>query len=445
MQAATYGNGVGRPVIRGLATTRIKTTQDSIDTLDVSIVSGDHPVAVEPFIADQIEILRGSSSLLYGGGAIGGVVNVETGRIAREVAQESFSGRAEVRGADNGDALTGALRLDGKLGGALHWHLDGFIRDADEFEIPGFAESPAVIAAGDQVSTTRGIVENSQSESAGGAVGLSWVQDAGFVGFSVSTIESEFGLFGEPSIIPFIDLEQIRYDVEAQANNPFAGIKSINFRIGVNDYEHAELALNVEDDFTSGFGTGTLFENDAIEARLLAEHETIGGFEGAFGVQFGDRDFEAIGIEAFIQETQVDTIGLFWVGERQFNNFTLELGARIDQVDYDSSIPPLGDTDNLEDFDRDFTSNSFSGGLVFPISEGLTISGLVDYSTRAPSIEELLSYGPHIATRSYEIGDISLEEEEALNFTLTLNYQAGPFSITAVSYTHLTLPTIYSV
>ena len=435
VQSASYGTAVGRPFIRGLGTTRIKTTQDSIDTLDVAVTSGDHPVAVEPFIADQVEILRGPSSLLYGAGAIGGVVNVETGRIARTVAEEAFSGGVELRGAENGNATTAAIKLDGKFTDALHWHLDGFTRDADEFDIPGIGESDVFLASGnDQASTTPGTLENSQSESQGGAVGLSWVQEAGFVGFSVSAIESEFGLFGEPSIIPFIDLEQTRFDIEAQANNPFAGIKSINFRIGVNDYEHAELALEVEDDPSSGFGVGTLFENDAFESRLIAEHEAIGGFEGTFGLQFGDREFSALGEEAFIQETDVDTIGLFWVAERSFNSFDLELGARIDQVDYDSSIPLGGDLGNIIDANPEFTSNSFSAGVIFPITEALSISGLLDFSTRAPSIEELFSYGPHIATRSYEVGNVDFDEEEAFNVTLGVNYQVGALNLRANIY-----------
>ena len=435
VQSASYGTAVGRPFIRGLGTTRIKTTQDSIDTLDVAVTSGDHPVAVEPFIADQVEILRGPSSLLYGAGAIGGVVNVETGRIARTVAEEAFSGGVELRGADNGNATTAAIKLDGKFTDALHWHLDGFTRDADEFDIPGIGESDVFLANGnDQASSTPGTLENSQSESQGGAVGLSWVQEAGFVGFSVSAIESEFGLFGEPEIIPFIDLEQTRFDIEAQANNPFAGIKSINFRIGVNDYEHAELALDLEEPPPFPFGVGTLFENDAFESRLIAEHEAIGGFEGTFGLQFGDREFSALGEEAFIQETDVDTIGLFWVAERSFNSFDLELGARIDQVDYDSSVPNLGDLGNIIDANPEFTSNSFSAGVVFPITEALSISGLLDFSTRAPSIEELFSYGPHIATRSYEVGNVDFDEEEAFNVTLGVNYQVGALNLRANIY-----------
>ena len=216
VQSASYGTAVGRPFIRGLGTTRVKTTQDSIDTLDVAVTSGDHPVAVEPFIAEQVEILRGPSSLLFGAGAIGGVVNVETGRIARTVADDDFSGRIELRAADNADATNFAAVLNGKVSGGIHWHLDAFARDADEFEIPGIGESDVFLAAGnDQASTNDGIVENSQSESEGFAFGLSSVQEEGFVGFSYSTIESEFGLFGEPAIIPFIDLEQERFDIEA--------------------------------------------------------------------------------------------------------------------------------------------------------------------------------------------------------------------------------------
>ncbi len=374
------------------------------------------------------------------------MVNVETGRIARSVSNEDFSGRVELRSADNGNATTAAVRFDGKFSDALHWHIDGFDRSADEFDIPEFGETNALIADGEQVSTTFGILENSQSDSQGGALGLSWVEDAGFAGFSVSAIESEFGLFGEPDILPFIALEQVRYDIEAQLNNPFTGIESINFRVGVNDYEHAEIALDeesTEDPLT--FVPVTVFENDALEARLLAKHAPIANFSGTLGLQFGDRDFEAVGAEAFIQPTQVDTLGLFWVGERSFRTFDLELGIRFDQVDYESSVPILGDLDNQVEIDRSFDTNSASAGLIFPISDTLTISGLVDYSTRAPSIEELLSFGPHIATRSFEVGDTELEEEEAINFSLSANYQSSWFNVTANLYQTLFDGFIYEV
>jgi len=90
IQSASFGTAVGRPIIHGLGGARVKTTADRIDTLDVSVTSGDHAVGVEPFIADQVTVLRGSSTLLYGSGAIGGVVDVSTSRIHSEAIEEQM-------------------------------------------------------------------------------------------------------------------------------------------------------------------------------------------------------------------------------------------------------------------------------------------------------------------------------------------------------------------
>ena len=416
--SAGYGTAVGRPVIRGLGTTRVKTTQDRIDTLDVSVTSGDHAVAVEPFLAESVEILKGASTLLYGSGAIGGVVNVETGRIASSLTDEDFAGKVELRAADNGDATNVAARFDGKFSDSIYWHVDGFVRDADEFDIPGFGESAALRATGGgEGGETEGILTNSQSESEGGAVGLSFVDEKGFVGFSVSAIESQYGILGEPEELPFLDLEQTRFDVEGQLNNPFSGINSVNFRLGANDYEHAEI---IPDE-----GVVTLFENDAVEARLLFNHQAISGFTGAFGLQFNDRDFSAVGDEAFISPTQTDDIGIFWAVERSYSNFGLELGLRFDDVDYDSSIAGQ---------DRSFSTSSASVGLILPITDSFTFDVLFDFSSRAPSIEELFSNGPHLATGTFEIGDPNLDEEEGFSFTLTANYHTSIFDFSASVY-----------
>src|SRR5690606_6517704 len=81
IQTSAFGNGVGRPVIRGLDGSRVAVLANGLGAADVSNVSQDHAVTVEPFLADQIEILKGPSTLLYGSGAIGGVVNAVDGRI----------------------------------------------------------------------------------------------------------------------------------------------------------------------------------------------------------------------------------------------------------------------------------------------------------------------------------------------------------------------------
>ncbi len=93
IHSAQFGNAVGRPVIHGLSGPRIRIMEDRIDALDLSVTSADHAVTIEPFIADRIEVLKGSSALLYGSGAIGGVVDVHTGRIPHNLARSAFEWR----------------------------------------------------------------------------------------------------------------------------------------------------------------------------------------------------------------------------------------------------------------------------------------------------------------------------------------------------------------
>ena len=432
IQSASFGTAVGRPIIHGLAGARVKTTADRIDTLDVSVTSGDHAVGIETFIADQVTVLRGSSTLLYGSGAIGGVVDVSTSRIHDQLI-EDVSGRVQLRTADNANASNGAFIVDIPLGERVLLHVDGFLSDADDYDIPGFAESAFQIAAEEAEEALEGegegeegeeeeafgILEGSRSERSGGAVGLSFVGDNGFVGVSVSSLNAEYGLVGghheeeeeeegaeeegeEPGLI---DLSQTRFDIEAQLNTPFAGVESINFRLGVNDYEH--------DEFESNGEVGTRFSNEAWEGRLELRHEPLLGFDGAIGLQLGDREFSALGEEAFVPPVDTETVGLFWVGQQAFGNGELEAGLRFEQVDHSPSI-------DLPDLS--FNSFSASLGLHGSINEAVTLSALVDLSDRAPTAEELYSNGPHLATNAFEIGDPNLNEEQVAALTLSARY-----------------------
>jgi iron complex outermembrane receptor protein len=432
IQSASFGAAVGRPIIHGLAGARVKTTLDRIDTLDVSVTSGDHAVGVEPFLTDQVTVLRGSSTLLYGSGAIGGVVDATTSRIHSELPEQT-SGRIQLRTADNANASNGAFAVDSLLGKGVAFHVDGFVSDADDYDIPGFAESAYQRAAEDAEQKHHddsdaehdeeqafGILEGSRVERRGGAIGLSKIGQRGFAGFAISSINSEYGLVGGhgheeeeeenseedvegPGII---DLKQVRYDFEAQLNEPFAGFESINFRMGLNDYEHEEIEPNGE--------VGTRFENDAWESRLELQHKPVAGFEGALGLQISAREFSAVGEEAFVPPVDSDALGLFWVGQREYGAYQFETGLRWEQTSYTPSSAGLSDTD--------FSSLSTSLGLIKSFGEALTLSALLDVANRAPTIEELFSYGPHLATQSFEIGDPELQEEGVTSMTLSAGY-----------------------
>ncbi len=446
VHSATFGAAVGRPVIRGLGGPRVKLMEDRIDSMDVSVSSPDHATTIEPFMADHIEVLKGPSTLLYGTGAIGGVVDVHTGRIPHSV-PESLNSKVEVRGADNADQRTAAGMLQAGAGG-FAFHLDGFYRDADDYEIPGYAESAALRALEEEEHEDEeeeeheeheedeayGILPGSELEKSGGAFGLSFVGDRGFVGGAVSRYDATYGLPGGHSHAhedeehedeehehgeegnPILDLEQTRIDFEAGLREPFAGAASLNLRIGYNEYEHAEIEPGGE--------VGTLFENEAVEGRFEVVHLPVANITGAGGFQFGDREYSATGEEAYVPPVDTRTWGLFYVGQRDFAHFDLEGGVRYERVSHD---PQFGMT-------RSYDIGAASLGLVAPFESGLTLALLADYSTRAPTVEELFSDGPHLATGSYEIGDPELDKERAANVSATIQYENDSWLLGASVY-----------
>ncbi|MDG2339319.1 MAG: TonB-dependent receptor [Gammaproteobacteria bacterium] len=453
VHSSNFGQAVGRPVIRGLGGPRVKVMEDRIDSLDVSVSSPDHMTMIEPFTAGSIEVLKGPSTLLYGSGAIGGVVDVHTGRIPHEV-PDSLLGSLELRDTDNANQRTAAGRIDGGVGN-FGFHADGFYRSADEYEIPGYAESAAFRAQegaegghGDEDHDDEhgdeeayGVLPNSQLEAQGGAIGGSYVGERGFFGMSVSSYKAEYGLPGHShghhedeeehgdeehdeeghdeeaeeggSIL---DLSQTRLDIEAGLENPFAGISAMNFRLGYNDYEHVEFEGSGEE--------GTVFATKAFESRLEFTHDDFLGFEGATGVQLSNREFSAIGEEAFVQPVDTQTLGLFYVGQRSFGSLGLEAGVRYEHVEQD---PTVGSA-------RDFNLGSASLGLIQPLSGGWILSGQLDFSTRAPVAEELFSDGPHLATQTFEIGDRNLNEETAANLSAMLRYDLSSLNFSLSAY-----------
>ena len=437
----SFGVAVGRPVIHGLGGARVRVMEDRIDAMDVSVTSGDHAVTVDPFIADRVEIFKGSGTLLYGSGAIGGVVDTHTGRIPH-AAPEELGGRLNLAWADNADAGNGSFRLDGGAG-SLAWHLDGFRRDAGDYEIPGIAESALLRAmeeehegeghGGEEEEEAFGVLPGSGLDVQGGSGGVSLIGDRGFIGVAISKLDGEYGIPGhgdahgheeegeeeeehEDEGAPFIDMKQTRVDVEAALADPLPGFANLNVRFGVNGYEHAEVEPSGE--------VGTAFDNQAWEARAELTHGPAAGWEGAIGLQLADRSFSVVGEEAFTPPVDTSSLGLFWVGQRSFEDLELEAGVRLESVEHESAA---GDG-------KDFTTVSASLGAIVPLDATWTASVLTDYSSRAPVGEELFSDGPHLATQSFEIGDPEIQDEQAVNLSVTLRGDGARWSFAGTFY-----------
>jgi len=392
VSASFFGPGSSRPIIRGQGGPRVRVLRDGIGTLDVSTISVDHQTSIEPFQADQIEVLRGPATLLYGSGASGGLVNVATPRIPETVPEFEVGLHARHESASEGEVA--GIRARGGIG-PVALHFDGLTRDADDYE------------------AERGTVENSFVETDDANLGASWVGSRGFIGVSYGRYESEYGIPidpDEPGERPFIDLEQDRLDIAGRLDNPVSGLRSIDFRLGYNDYEHVE--------FEGPGEPGTEFDNEAVETRLAFNHDALGDFVGTVGVQHLYRDFAAVGEEAFVLPADQQSTALFAFEQRDFGDWSIEFGARAER----QTIDPAAST-GIGDIDHDVFS--LSGGALWRFTPGYALGINVSRNERAPAIEELLADGPHLATGTFEIGDPGLDEETANNIDLSLRKTGG--------------------
>ena len=145
INSASYGTGVAQPIVRGQTGNRVAVLQNGIALTDVANQSPDHANSLEPLLADGLEIVRGPSTLLYGSGAIGGVVNVIDSRIPEQlVDQTNFQLEQNYNSVNEEDKTV--FRLDSSFGN-LGVHLDYFTRENDNVDIDGFAMDEEAIEA----------------------------------------------------------------------------------------------------------------------------------------------------------------------------------------------------------------------------------------------------------------------------------------------------------
>jgi iron complex outermembrane receptor protein len=403
VSASAFGAGASRPIIRGMEGSRVKMLENGMATSDVSGLSNDHAVASEGAVARQIEILRGPAALLYGSGAIGGLVNVVNERIPTAL-EDKPTGQLETRYStvDNGRNVSGTL--DGAAG-HVAMHIDGNWRDTGDYKIPGNRVS------GDPASASGRLPDSDTGERTIGA-GVSYIRDWGYVGVSANHLENNYGI---PSAEGSrIDQRQNRYDFDSLVREPFQGFESARFKAGFTDYRHAELGEDLAPE--------VIFSNRSFESRLELTHKPLnaGGLRlhGTFGAQTENTHFSALsaaGGPDTVPVTHSTSEAAFLVEETRVGPVALNAGARYENVRRE----PVGNVA------RSFNLGSGSVGALWPFMRGYSTGATLSYAQRAPSTDELYSGGPHDATQTFDVGDPNLHKEISRNIELSLQKDSG--------------------
>ena len=394
VSASGFSAGASRPVIRGLEGSRVKILENGMSSGDLSAISNDHAVGSSMMSTHQIEILRGPAALLYGSGAIGGLVNIVNDRIPT-VLEPRATGETELRysSVDQGNAL--GFSAD-RSAGSFGLHIDGSTMNSGNYRIPGFSN---IAGTGD---SGRLSFSNNRENNIG--VGSSLIQDWGYVGASLSQLDKNYGVHGA-SDDSTIKLAQTRFDIDSLIKSPFAGFDALRIKLGHNDYQHTELA--------NGTDPSVRYTNQALESRWELSHLPVDGWRGKFGLQSENTTTQAASLDSSpstVPRTRSSSVASFIVEEHDFGAVRVNAGARYDYV---TRRPDA-------DQDRNFALGSYSVGTLWTFTPGYGLGATASVAERAPTAEELYSNGPHGPTSSWDTGNASLKTETSHNLELSL-------------------------
>lgn len=412
IRSTDFAPGASRPVIRGLSGPRVQVLTNGIGLIDASSVSPDHAVATDPAEANRIEIIRGPATLVYGGSAIGGVVNVLDDRIPTEIPEGGVSGvvSTQASSVDDGRSAFGRVTVGS---GNFAFNVDGVKRKTDDYDIPAPAISARRAAAEGLAREDTGTQPNSYTDLEAWGVGGSYIGDKGFAGVSYKNTDSEYGTVAEESV--FIKLNQKRWDARGEYRFDSGPFSALRGSYGHADYTHTEFEAVGE--------PGTIFNSDGWEGRADLVQRERNGWNGAVGVQALSRNFEAIGEEAFVPSVKIDELGLYTVQRLDLGNHGFEGGLRYDRRELSGT--PIGGASEVT---REFDNWSASAAAFIRPTTGLFLGLSLAHNERAPSEVELFADGVHIATAAYETGDLTLNSEKVTTLEGTAHYDRGRFT-----------------
>ena len=432
VSATGFGPNSSRPIIRGQDGDRVKILQNSAPTNDVSAMSFDHAVGVSPYALEQVEILRGPSALLYGGSAVGGVVNMVNRRILRNRLDE-VSRSVDLRVNSVNNNRQGAFELESPLEGDWFLHLDAFAQKNGETRTPLFTDNGE-----DPVTGRR--VRNSSADSKGLGLGVSKVIGTNHWGFSVESDQSNYGVPKETATTIGMNRHRLGFAADQALGSGL--LDRIRVRAGVTDYQHKEL----EDG-----AVASTFKNQANDVRLELGHRAVAGWKGLVGMQWEYSDLNVLSEEEpLMPRTKSPKLGLFVLEETELGTGTLRMGGRIEQAqvkaDRTFSVAGYGDGDDdgVDDEgtittsgaaqSKPFTPVSASVEYSLPLSAGTSLGSSLSHVQRAPSNYELFAMGVHHASGLYEAGNTGLGKEKGNHLDLTLTHSLGKSRLKASAF-----------
>jgi len=451
VSSSDFGAAVGQPVIRGLSGARVKILNNNYVVRDVSTLGGDHLNDVDLNKIEQIEIIRGPSSLLFSKGTSGGVINIVDNTIAKKDFSESiFNIGGEASSVNDGFGAN--LNYQGNIS-RINVSAAYNKYDHENYEVP---EGAVMEEEHEEEHGEEGpikFLENSDYQRETKRFGLSRVGSWGYFGVSFSDNDSLYGIpfheegeghhegehEGEDDHDEeaehedehederiFSTTDSQVYTFEGRYNLDNSLVSNVEYFFRNSDYAHIEQHAEEEGEEHSEEEHGdeeheeeapTLFSNDSTEfgLRFSSDKDSL---NQKLVLNFIDEKVTVIGEEAFVPPTTSKEITMGYYLSKDFSLFDLSLALRHDFLERKNET--LG-----QEVDRDATSLSLS--LSRNITQHLSVNLGISSIARVPSPVELYINGPHLSAARFEVGDVNLSNEKSKNIDLNLSYQNSGF------------------
>ena len=444
VNSSDFGPAVGQPVIRGMGGNRVKILSNGKLVRDVSGLGSDHLNDVDLNNVQQIEVVRGPSSLLYSNGTMGGIVNI----VDQTIASKDFDGNNFNIGLERqsvNQGTTGNFSYQGNVNDVNITY--GFKNvNFENFNVPAFA---IVHEEGPEADET---LKNSDFARTSQKFGTSIVRDWGYFGFSLGKGENTYGIayHGEEDDDhnkgngghAHDEDERIQVDTDSEnltlegASLNLTGLESLDYFLQVNDYTFIE--AHIEE---NGGGDSTTYTNESYEIGLKGV--IASGSNGAiqnFTINVNQEDVKIVKSKAgevpFMKpvESQMISFGYF-IGQ-EFGVLDLDYGLRLDQVSRDGTFNTTVHDISKTDFSTALT-------LGWNLDNNLDLSLGISSVARAPSDLELFMNGKHLVAARVEIGDVNLESERSNNIDFSLGYENDGYFLSASVYSNAVDDYIY--
>jgi len=455
---ADYGSAVGQPIIRGMSGPRVKILKNGMVNRDVSGLGVDHLNDVDLNDIQQIEIVKGPSSLLYANGTIGGIINVVDDCIAAmnfEIPEVKIG--YETQSVNDGSSEF--VNLKRNING---FNINFGYKNSEfgNYDIPNGAilhEEEHEDEHGDEHEEDLGYVNNSDFAVEATKFGISKVGDWGYVGLSVDSLKSVYGIpfhgdehedehsdehdddhgnehgdeeeHEEERIFSTTDSES--FTIKGSYNVNGGLVKKIDYTYRDSDYTlteaHAEEEGHEEheDEEEHEEHAPTNFINNATEYGAIFDMSND-VMTQKFSFNYVEENTSIFGEEAFMNpaNNEVLTLGYFVGGD--FDPFHLDFGMRLDQIDRSGTVTDE-DHGDIDSYNVNENTNSFAISIGRDLTDSLDINLGFSSVERMPSVIELFMNGPHLATGRFEVGDPTLSSETSNNIDISFNFDNGEY------------------